>query len=334
MRVALLRAVEHAAAPESVEKPGLWALARQSVAAWNDDYASSMGAALAYYTLFSLSPLLLLVITIAGLAFGAEAARGAIVSQLGGLIGEEGARAIQGLLKSADRPAQSVLASIVSIATLAIGATSMFAELQSDFDRIWRAPATSAPSGIRSLVHARILSLGVIVSIGFLLLVSLVVSAALSYLSGLLGGAAAVLHAVELALSIAVMSGLFAVIFKVLPSVHVRWGDVWLGALVTAVLFSIGKYAIGLYIGKTALASSYGAAGTLVVAIAWVYYSAQIFFFGAEFTREFAAAGSAGQRGAEAANSDFAREDDAMLERARGIVKGKDPVLMPQPRAR
>jgi membrane protein len=288
MRVALLRAVEHAAAPESVEKPGLWALARQSVAAWNDDYASSMGAALAYYTLFSLSPLLLLVITIAGLAFGAEAARGAIVSQLGGLIGEEGARAIQGLLKSADRPAQSVLASIVSIATLAIGATSMFAELQSDFDRIWRAPATSAPSGIRGLVHARILSLGVIVSIGFLLLVSLVVSAGLAALGRWYGaifpGWVGTMEVVHQAVSLAFITALFALMYRILPSVHVAWRDVWLGAFATAVLFTIGQFLIGFYIGRAGVASSFGAAGSIVALLVWVFYSAQIFLLGAEFT--------------------------------------------------
>jgi membrane protein len=309
------------------------AVFQRALRGWIDDSAPSMGAALAFYTLFTLAPLLVLVIAVAGLVIGHDAARQLLLEQVSGLLGEGGSRAVAAVLDAAANPKGGAVATAVSIATAAIGATTVFAELRDDLDRIWRCNAAARP-GVLAMVRSRFLSFGMVVAIGFLLLVSLVVSAALSYLSGLLGGAAAVLHAVELALSIAVMSGLFALIFKVLPSVHVRWGDVWLGAVVTAVLFSIGKYAIGLYIGKTALASSYGAAGTLVVAIAWVYYSAQIFFYGAEFTREFAAAGSAGQRGLEAANSDFAREDDAMLERARGIVKGKDPVLMPQPRGR
>ena len=162
------------------EAAGLWSLVKQSAEAWSDDYASSMGAALAYYTLFSLAPLLLLVIAVAGVVFGADAARGAVVSQLGGLIGEEGSVAIQGLLKSASQPATSAIASVVSVATLIVGATSIFGELQSDLDRIWRAPTANRPAGLWGLVKTRLLSFGLIVSIGFLLLVSLVVSAGLA----------------------------------------------------------------------------------------------------------------------------------------------------------
>ena len=300
---------------------------------WIDDSAPSMGAALAFYTLFTLAPLLVLVIGVAGLVIGHDAAQQLLLAQVSGLLGEGGSRAIATVLDAAANQKGGAIATVISIATVAIGATTVFAELRDDLDRIWHANAQSRP-GIWALVRSRFLSFGMVVAIGFLLLVSLVVSAALSYLSGLIGGAAAAMRAIELVVSLVVMSGLFALIFKVLPSPHVRWADVWLGALVTAVLFSIGKYAIGLYIGKTALASSYGAAGTFVVAIAWVYYSSQIFFYGAEFTREYAAAANARQRMQEAANSDFAREDDAMLERARGIVKGKDPALMPQPRSR
>jgi membrane protein len=267
---------------------GLWSLLKQSVNAWIEDYASSMGAALAYYTLFSLAPLLLLVISIAGVVFGQEAAQGQIVAQLGGLVGQEGATAIQGLLKSASEPAKSTLASIVSIVTLTVGATSIFAELQSDLDRIWRAPEVSKPSGIWGLVSTRLLSFGLIVSLGFLLLVSLVVSAALAALGtwwgSWFGGWAITLQVVNQIVSFVFTTALFALMYRILPSVRVVWQDVWHGAIATSALFTVGKFAIGMYLGKAGVASGFGAAGSIVVMLVWVFYSAQIFLLGAEFT--------------------------------------------------
>jgi membrane protein len=234
-------------APRASTKPdalSLWQLAKKSITAWSEDYASSMGAALAYYTLFSLAPLLLLVISVAGLAFGADAARGQIVAQLGGLIGTEGAAAVQGLLKSASEPAKSTVASIVSVVTLLIGATSIFAELQSDLDRIWRAPEAFKAAGIWGLVRTRLLSFGLIVSIGFLLLVSLVVSAGLAAMgtwwSAWFGGWVTVLQTVNQVVSLIFVTILFALMYRILPSVRVAWHDVWYGALATSVLFTIG----------------------------------------------------------------------------------------------
>jgi membrane protein len=267
---------------------GLWSLLKQSVNAWMEDYASSMGAALAYYTLFSLAPLLLLVISIAGLVFGQEAAQGQIVAQFGGLVGQGGATAIQGLLKSASEPAKSTLASIVSIVTLIVGATSIFAELQSDLDRIWRAPEVAKPSGIWGLVRTRLLSFGLIVSLGFLLLVSLVVSAALAAIGtwwgSWFGGWAITLQVVNQVVSFAFTTALFALMYRILPSVRVVWQDVWYGAIATSALFTVGKFAIGMYLGKAGVASGFGAAGSIVVMLVWVFYSAQIFLLGAEFT--------------------------------------------------
>jgi membrane protein len=263
-------------------------LSKQSIIAWMDDYAPSMGAALSYYTLFSLAPLLLLVIAVAGLVFNADVARGEVLAQLGGLIGAEGSVAIEGLLKSASRPTQSVIASVIGIVTLILGATSVLAELQSDLDRIWRVPAAFKPSGVWGLLRTRLLSFGLIVSIGFLLLVSLIVSAALAAFGKWYGawfpGWVITLQIMNQLVSLAFVTVLFAIMYRVLPSVHVAWQDVWRGAFVTAVLFTIGKFVIGLYLGKAGVTSGFGAAGSIVVLLVWVFYSAQIFLLGAEFT--------------------------------------------------
>lgn len=266
----------------------LWDLIGKSVAAWVDDYAPSMGAALAYYTLFSLAPLLIIAIAVAGLVFGQEAARGEIVAQIQGLIGREGAVAVQGLLKSANAPAQDILATLVSTVMLVIGATTVFAELQSDLDRIWRIPAPAKVNGIWSLLRSRLLSFGLVLGLGFLLLVSLVVSAAIAAFGrwsyGFFAGREAYLHTLNFGISFAITTLLFAMIFKFMPRARIAWRDVWVGAGVTALLFEIGKLLIGLYLGTTSVASGFGAAGSLVVLLVWVYYSAQVFLLGAEFT--------------------------------------------------
>jgi membrane protein len=310
------------------EFPGLF---RAAFNGWSDDYAPSMGAALAFYTLFSIAPVMVLAIMIAGFVIGHDRAQALLVTQLSGLLGETGAAGVKSLLTATRTSEGGLLATVVSLATLAIGATTVFAELKNDLDRVWKYRA-ARDAGFWTLARARLLSFGMVVAIGFLLLVSMVVSTALSYVGGMIGGGAAAMRLIELAVSLAVTTGLFALVFKVLPSAHIAWRDVWLGSFVTAVLFWVGKFLIGLYLGRSAVASSYGAAGTLVVAIFWVYYSAQVFFYGAEFTRAYACRRGSHAVPQDAANSDFVREDDAMVARARRIVKGKDPVVAPPPR--
>ena len=270
----------------------IWNLIRKSAIAWVDDYAPSMGAALAYYTLFSLAPLLIIAIAVAGLVFGQEAARGEIVAQIQDLIGREGAIAVQGLLKSANEPAQDIFATVVSIVTLVIGATTVFAELQSDLDRIWRVPAPPKENGIWALLRTRLLSFGAVLGLGFLLLVSLVISAAIAgfgkWSYGFFEGREAYLHTLNFSISFAITTLLFALIYKLMPRAAIAWRDVWVGATVTSLLFEIGKFLIGLYLGTTSVASGFGAAGSLVVLLVWVYFSAQVFLLGAEFTWVYA----------------------------------------------
>jgi membrane protein len=263
-------------------------LIKKSVLAWVDDYAPSMGAAIAYYTLFSIAPLLIIVIAVAGLVFGPEAAQGAIVGQLQGLIGMEGAIAVQALLKSVNQPTQSIVATAISSVTLLIGATTVVAELQSALDRIWRVPVPAGGSGILNLLRTRLLSFGLVLGLGFLLLVSLVVSAALAafgkWWNGLSGSEEVFLHVLNFIVSFAITTSLFAMIYKFMPRARIHWHDVWIGAAVSALLFEIGKFLIGLYLGKSSVASGFGAAGSLIVLLVWVYFSAQIFLLGAEFT--------------------------------------------------
>lgn len=268
------------------------ALFRDAAANWVDDYAQSMGAALAYYTVFSIAPLLLIVIAVAGFAFGEDAARGEIYYQLNGLLGDTGARAVQGLLESARRPAQNVPAAVFGTALLFVAATSVFAELQDSLNRIWRVPKRPAHSGWWSIVRARLLSFGLILGIAFLLIVSLAFSAAMHALSrwwdpqspGWIGFSSAS----ETGLSLLLLTAVFAMIYKTMPRAGIHWRDVWIGSAVTSALFLLGKTLIGLYIGRSGIASAFGAAASLTVVLLWVYYSAQIFLFGAEFTWVYA----------------------------------------------
>ncbi len=267
-------------------------LFKQVANAWLDDHVPSMGAALAYYTVFSMAPLLLIVVAVAGLVFGQDAARGEIQSQLQGLMGASSAAAVQELLTSLDRPAEGSAITLVGLLLLVVGATSVFGELQDALDRIWRVPVRAGSSGWIGLVRARLLSFGMILAVGFLLMVSLVVSASLAAIEHRLNpafgawvGVAALSNAVGSFLLVAAM---FALIYKIMPRARVAWRDVWIGAGFTAALFTAGKSLIGLYIGTSAVASAFGAAGSLVVVLVWVYYSAQIFLFGAEFTWVYA----------------------------------------------
>jgi membrane protein len=265
-----------------------YALFKEAVEAWMDDYAPSMGAALSYYTLFSIAPLLLIAVGVAGLVFGEDAARGEIFGQLRELMGDEGASAIERLLAAADKPEGGVIATAVGIAVLLLGAMTVFGELQNALDRIWRAPARMKSAGWWYLVRSRLLSFGMILGIAFLLMVSLVLSALLSALGRFWGPAfrewEALAHLIDVALSFGMVTVLFAMIYKFIPRVQIAWRDVWVGAAVTAVLFAVGKLLIGLYLGKSTVASAFGAAGSLAVMMIWVYYSAQIFLLGAEFT--------------------------------------------------
>ena len=258
-----------------------------SWSAWKADYAPSMGAALSYYTIFSIAPLLVIVIAIAGLAFGDAAAKGAIFEQLRGMVGDTGATAVQGLVLSASKPATSVFAAITGFATLLLGASTVLGELQSDLDRIWRAPPV-VKGGFWAMLKTRVLSFSMILVLGFLLLVSLVLSAAIGALGQWWGPAFGrmrwLLETLNFSVSFLAVVALFAMIYKILPRVRIGWRDVWIGAAVTAMLFTVGKFLIGFYLGKSGVSSGFGAASSVVVLLVWVYYSAQIFLLGAEFT--------------------------------------------------
>lgn len=269
-----------------------WTLLKQAGTAWSDDYAPSMGAALSYYTVFSLAPLLLLVISIAGLVFGEEAARGALFGQLNSMMGEEAAAAVQGLLTSVSKPSTGIISTMVSIGVLIFGATTVFGELQNALDRIWRSPVSKKSSGWWNLLRARFLSFGMILGIAFLLMVSLVLSAAVAALGKwwgpMMGGAEVFAQILNVLLGFVLTTVVFAMIYKLMPRVHIQWSDVWVGAAATSLLFNVGRFLIGLYIGKSSVASGFGAAGSLIIVFVWVYYSAQIFFMGAEFTWVYA----------------------------------------------
>lgn len=261
--------------------------------AWVDHRAASKGAALSFYMLFSLAPILVLVISIAGLFFGAEAARGEIFAQLQELVGEQGAAAIQEILAATHRAGGGGMAALIATGILFVGATSAFAELKSSLDDIWKAPPPQG-AGWLQLLRARLLSFSLVLVLALMLLVSLIVNAALAVVDRFWGQLwthawlAPVADAISTAFSLTVVTVLFAVIFKMLPNARIAWRDVVMGAIITAILFSVGKRLIGLYLGNSAVASSYGAAGSVVALMLWVYYSAQIFFFGAELTRQYA----------------------------------------------
>jgi membrane protein len=265
-----------------------WTLVQRAGAAWIDDYVPSMGAALSYYTVFSLAPLLLIVVSIAGLVFGEDAARGEIFGELAGLLGADAANAIEEVLKGLNKTAEGVTGALVGVGVLLLGATSVFAELQDALDRIWRAPVRVKTRGLWPLLRARLLSFGLILGIAFLLMVSLVIGAVIAALGkwwgAFFGGWEMLLQIVNLVVGFGLTTLVFAMIYKMMPRVSVQWLDVWIGAVVTALLFTVGKFLIGIYIGKTGVASGYGAAGSLIIVFVWVYFSAQIFLIGAEFT--------------------------------------------------
>ena len=268
----------------------LWYIFKCSLSGWWNDNVPRLGASLAYYTLFAMAPILVIAIAIAGFFFGPEAVRGEVVTQMRGLVGETGAQAVQTMLENAATRGDSTVATIVGLVTFFLGSTGAFLELQTALNAIWRVkPKPNA--GIRDMLFQRLISFGLVVGVGFVLLVSLVISAGLAALDRYVGHAfpalAVAWTAINVLVSLGVVTLLFAMIYQFLPDVKLRLRDVWLGALVTAGLFSIGKNLIGLYLGTSAIGSSYGAAGSVVVLLVWVYYSAQVVLLGAEFTKAY-----------------------------------------------
>ncbi len=270
----------------------LFSIGKECITAWLDHHASSLGAALAFYTVFSVAPILIIAVSIAGYVFGATHAQTEVLSQLRGLIGPAGATAIQQLMDSAHYSEKRGFAAAVGVVTLLVGATSVFGELQNALDRIWQSPRRRKEAGWWRFMKSRVLSIGMVLGIGFLLLVSLVSSAVLAAVGGWLGSHFPALEVLlpigNLIIGFAMTVVMFALIYKYIPRESIAWSDVWIGATVTALLFTIGKAMIGVYLGRSSFNSAYGAAGSMVVLLLWIYYSAQIFLLGAEFTRVFA----------------------------------------------
>jgi membrane protein len=265
---------------------------KQTFSEWMEDQAPTLGAALAYYTVFSLAPLLIISISIAGLVFSKEAAQGQIFDQLRGLLGDESGRAMEVMVQNASaEPATGLVATLLGFVTLLFGASGVFAQLQMSLNTIWGVQPKPG-RGILGIIQDRILSFGFILVVGFLLLVSLLLTAAIAFVGHRFGdmvpGMEALVQILNSIFSLAVIALLFAMIFKFLPDAKIAWRDVWIGAFITAALFTLGKFALGLYLGRSGVGSSYGAAGSLIVLLLWVFFSSQIVFFGAEFTQVYA----------------------------------------------
>lgn len=296
-----------------------FALTKDSAKAWSEDKASRLAAALSYYTIFSIAPLLVLAIAVAGIVFGREAASNQLFGEIRGLVGDKGAQAIQTMVQSVNSKGGNIAATLVGLFTLLLGASGAFGQLQGALNTIWQVQPKPG-LGVWGFLRARFLSFSMILVIGFMLLVTLAISAALAamghYLEGILPVPAAAMQILNFAVSFGVTALLFTLIYKVLPDVTMRWRDVWIGGMVTAFLFSVGRYLIGLYLGRSSVGSAYGAAGSLVIILLWIYYSAQILFFGAEFTKVFA-----NRFGAHIQPSPFAEPVSGDARREQGIGK-------------
>jgi membrane protein len=266
----------------------VWVVVRQAASGWVENKAARLSAALAFYALLSVTPLFLIAVAIAGAVFGHDAATGALTEELRDLVGDAGAEVARTALTNADKPTTGVVASIIGIMTLLFGASGVFGELQDALNTTWDVKPKPG-RGVWGIVRDRFLSFGMVLVIGFLLLVSLVVTTALAafggYLGGLVPGLALLIQVANLVFGLVVVMALFATLFKVLPDAEIAWQDVWFGALVTTILFTVGKYAISLYLGKAGVATPFGVAGSLVAFVVWLYYSGLILFFGAELTR-------------------------------------------------
>jgi membrane protein len=281
-----------------------WTILKQSGKNWLGDNATRLAAALAFYTILSIAPLFLIAIAIAGAVFGEEAATGALTDQLRGLLGDAGAEVARTTVQNADRPSAGVVATVVGVVALLFGASGVFGELQGSLNTVWDVKPKPG-RGVWGVVRDRFLSFGMVLVVGFLLLISLVISTLLAaigdHLTGLAPGVPVLMQVANFIISFLFVTGLFALIFKFLPDAKVAWRDVWFGAAVTAVLFTVGKYAIGMYLGKAGVVTPFGAAGSLVAFVVWVYYSGLIVFFGAELTQ--ATAEFAGRRIEPTANA-------------------------------
>ncbi len=314
------------------------ALFKETYSEWSEDKASRLAAALAYYTTFSIAPLLVITIAVVGLFFGRQAVQGGIQQQLQGLLGQEGARAINDMIANAGKHGSGIIATVLGVIALLFGATGVFSELHDALNTIWE--VEPKPTGtVKNFVKDRFLSFTLVLGIGFLLLVSLVLSAALAALAGfinaLMPGAQIIGHVLNFAVSLGVVTVLFAMMYKVLPDVKISWDDVWIGAFGTAVLFTIGKFLIGLYLGKGTVASSYGAAGALAIVLIWVYYSAQILFFGAEFTqvyaRRFGSRIVPAENAVKVTNEERVQRGEPHHTEKPGAAPPQEPSLSPRP---
>jgi len=265
-----------------------FSMMKETASEWSNDKASRLAAALALYTLLSMAPLLMLIVAIMGLFFGDDAARGEVATQLRNLMGPQPSQAVETVLQSANRPTQGIVATVGSVAVLLFGASGVFGELQDSLNTIWEV-APKPGRGIKGLIKDRFFSFTMVLGVAFLLLVSLVLTTALSAVGHVVapasGALAALWQVVNFVASFGLVAVLFALIFKIIPDVRIAWKNVWTGALFTAFLFTVGKLVLGIYLGRASVASPYGAAGSIVVLVMWVYYSAQILFFGAEFTQ-------------------------------------------------
>ncbi|HET8938067.1 MAG TPA: YihY/virulence factor BrkB family protein [Polyangiales bacterium] len=293
----------------------LWQLTKQTASEWSDDNATRLAAALAFYTVLSIAPLLVLAIAIIGLVFGEDAARGQVASELAGVVGPQAGEGIQTVIQHANSPSGGVIGSIVSVVVLLFGASGVFGELQSALNTIWDVKPKPG-LGIKGFLRARLFSFTMVLSVAFLLLVSLVLTAGLSAVGAFfehkLPGGAVLWSALNVVISLGVITCLFAMIFKAVPDVQIEWRDVWIGAALTALLFTIGKFLLGLYLGRASVASPYGAAGSIIVLVIWVYYATQILFMGAEFTQVYARS-----RGAQVIPSKHAMPADEPITTAK-----------------
>jgi membrane protein len=313
----------------------LWPLIKEAAADWSHDKAPRLGAALAYYTVFSIVPLLVLFIAIIGLVFGQEAAQSTILDQVSTLVGEQSATTIKEMIQKADHPATGIVSSGIAVITLLLGAAGFFGQLKDALDTVWGVEPKEG-RGIWGYFKDNLLSVVTVFGTGFLLLVSLIISAALAALGkwfdNLLPLPEFALQGINVLLSFLIITGLFALIFKILPDAHIAWPDVWTGAAITSALFTVGKFAIGLYLGKSEVASGFGAAGSLVIVLVWVYYSTQILLYGAEFTQVYAnRMGNRIQAGAEANVVDFKKAEPSRRTMrtkpsARTVSDSHDPI--------
>jgi membrane protein len=298
-----------------MQRKSIWQFLKTTINEWVEAEPFQLAAALSYYTLFSLAPLLLIAIGVAGFVFGREAAQNQIVETLQGMIGQDSAQTVQEMIQAAnEKPKTGMLSTIIGFVALLFGAGGVVGQLQTSLNRMWE--VTPKPGqGIWGFLRQRFFSFAMVLAIGFLLLVSLVVTAILSsftaMLSSLLGDATFVAHAIDIIVSFGFVTLLFALIYKYVPDVEIQWRDVWVGAALTSILFTLGKYLVGLYIGTSGVSSTFGAAGSLITILVWVYYSSLIFFLGAEFTRVYAT-----QYGSGVAPAENAQQMDAAPQSA------------------